>query len=350
MDQDNSRTISAAAKSLAILFAVLLGLVIMFLLLFLTLEGTLLNANFVKGVLVDQNVYDQLPQLIAISTKSNTASADQAGDSSNAVSIMTTEQLSQLIGIVLPEGYLQTEVERDLDSVYAFVNLQTTEMHLTINMQPIKDNLSGEAGKQVMLSYIDSLPVCTEEQAQALLQWQANPEAVQGAALCKPPESVMAVAIPKIDESLQKFVDSMPAQIDLSPQGQANGTDTLVASVPYQIYRVLRFAMNYVPWVAGFLAVLIILLTLRSGKTMFACLGVPALVGGLIGGACSLLSLSTGKTLVASMSSRGNPFDPMISGIIGEVMHSFSMSGLIFCGAAVLIGVVLLLMTLLFRK
>ncbi len=344
MDVNDQKTISSAARGWAVFFSALLGLTMLLVLLAVTLNFTLFNAAFFKSILEKQGLYEQLPQLAAESAIQNAVSQEQTGEeNNNLVASMTSEQLVMLIDSVLPAGYLQDQIETNIDAAFNFVNLKTTGLNLVIDMQPVKDRLLSTEGQQAIVDFVNSLPECTDEQVQAIIQSKNSQNTSSDVPMCKPPESYMEQALPQIQASLQDFASSMPAQINLM-ENQSQIV-TLTSSKPFRVYMGLRFILSYVPFIAGALALFIFLLTLRSPKTMFACLGIPLLVSGIIGGLSSAAFQYGSKIILRSAQTTGTPFDSIILSSMDAFLREFSIFGLILCGVAILLGVIFLLIS-----
>jgi hypothetical protein len=344
MDSNDQKMISPAAKGWAAFFSVLLGLTMLLVLLSLTLNFTLFNADFFKGILEKQGFYEQLPRLAAESAIENASSQARTGEGgNNLVTSMSAEQLVTLIDSVLPAGYLQDQIETNVDAAFDFVNLKTTGLNLVIDMQPVKDRLLSAEGQQAIVEFINSLPECADEQVQAILQSKNNPTTSSEVPMCKPPESYMEQAMPQIQASLQEFAGSMPAQMNLmEDQSQIV---TLTSSKPFRVYIGLRFILSYVPFIAGALALFIFLLTLHSPKTMFACWGVPLLVSGIIGGLSSATFQYGSKIMLRSAQTTGTPFDTIMLDSMDAFFREFSVFGLILCGVVILVGIIFLLIS-----
>jgi hypothetical protein len=349
MEMNDQKMISSAARGWAVFFSVLLGLTLLLVLLSVTLNFTLFNANFFKGILEKQGLYEQLPQLAAESAIENTASQAQSGaGDGNLVSSMTSEQLVGLINSVLPAGYLQDQIESNIDAAFDFMNLKTSNLDLVINMQPVKDRLLSTEGQQAIVDFVNSLPECTDEQVQAILQSKNSQNSSNEVPICKPPETYMEQALPQIQASLQDFAGSMPAQINLMED--QTQIVTLTSSQPFRVYMVFRFILGYVPFLAGAFALIIFLLTLRSPKTMFACWGIPLLVSGIIGGLGSAVFQYGSKMMLRSAQTTGTPFDSIILSSMDAFIRAFSVFGLVLCGVAILIGIIFLLISRIAKK
>jgi hypothetical protein len=348
MDERDSARISPSARGWAVFFSVILGLVMLFVLLVATMQFTLLNPSFVEKAIEKSQLYDALPRLIAESIKGNIDINAQVGDAGNAAAIMTTDQLVELFGLILPGDYIKNQAENNIEAVYEFTNLQTTDLSIAVDMKPIINRLASSEGMSVLLTFINNQPECTEEQFQMLTDFFDAKITSQNVIFCRPPIGKMDAGMKPLIDNTQAMVNALPAELVLF-QDETQITQ-LTSSMPYQIYRVFRANMKYVYWVAGSLALLIMLLTLRSGRMMFACLGIPLLVSGLIGSLTSALTIYGGNVALRSVTSTDNVFGPYIVKIIGEVMQKFSSFGLFLCGATLIFGLVLLLISRIFKK
>jgi len=197
MQITDENSISSFAKGWAVFFAIILGLTMLLVLLSITLNFTLFNANYFKGILKKQGFYARLPQLAAesaIQTANGDVQSEEA--SSNVVTAMNPEQLAQLINTVLPDGYLQSQVEKNIDAILEFINLRTDELTIVIDMQPVKEKLLSPEGQEAIVGFINTLPECTEAEVRAILQSQIQAETSAEVPMCKPPESYIDTAMP----------------------------------------------------------------------------------------------------------------------------------------------------------
>lgn len=340
MDNRASTQISPAARGWAVFFSVILGLTMLFVLLVATLQFTLLNPSFVEKAIEKSQLYDALPRLIAESVKGNTDVNMQVGGAGNAAAIMTTDQLVELFDLILPQDYIKTQAESNINAAYEFVNLQTTDLRIAVDMKPIINRLASSDGLLVLLTFINDQPECTEDQFQRLTDFFDGKIPGENVVFCKPPAEKFETGMDQIVDKTLLMVSALPTELVLVKDELMIAQ--LTSSVPYRVYRILRVNMMYVYWAAGSLALLIMLLTLRSGRSMFACLGVPLLVSGLIGGLTSALTLYGGNIALRSVASTENVFSPYIVEIVGEILQNFSRFGLFLCGAALILGLILL--------
>jgi hypothetical protein len=351
MEQSNRKMISRIAKGWAVFFSVLLTITLLMLLLAVSLRFTLLNEGYFKRVLDKQNIYEQIPQLMMESAKQTVAHQSKDATANNFLAQLNTEQLSQLITAILPENYIKTQVETNLDKVFAFLNSQTADLNLIVDLIPIKQMLNTAGGKDAVLQLINSFPNCTDEQLQILSSViKSEVQPTTAIPLCKPPVDKLQANLDYVFNSMTQLTTTMPDTISLMGNGPNTSLLPLQSSPIFHVYRIFRGIMSLIPWFAGTLALFIFLLTLRSGKAMFSCLGMPMLISGILGALSSLLIMFGGSRLIATMQSSGSPIDTLIKNISHEAVSQFSYFGLAICAISFIIGLVFLLFSKIARQ
>lgn len=286
--------------------------------------------------------------MIAGSIKGNDLIGNQVGAASGLLEIMTTEQIQGLFNIVLPKDFVQTQSQENIQAVWQFVNLKTTDIKIVVDMKPVIDRLSGQDGGQILIDFVNGQPECTEEQFQKLMDYVDSKISAENVVFCRPPKDKMEKGMDRIAYAISGMIQLLPSQLVLM-QNNSRVAD-FVSSPQYQMYRVVRLMMDYILWGTVGLVLLILLLTLTSGRTLFACLGIPALVSGIIGCVFSAASILGGNYYLNSLKLTESSFDPYIFKIVGELFHGFSEYGLILCGVTFALGLIFLLISKLFKK
>jgi hypothetical protein len=351
INQKPKRKVSPLAKVMATLFAFLLTISLILLIPSIALTRTLFNADYYKNIIAKQNIYDQVPQLLIEQMKQNITDYFQIDSANNPITQLNSEQLSQLINPVLPQDYFKTQIENNINSFFDFFNLQTPELKLEIDLQPIKSNLSSEAGQIALMNLINSLPDCSEEQIQKfiLAQMQSQQTSVEFP-ICKPPEMFIKVAQPILFSSLQQFAEAMPNKLSFVNLEQTADLQNLTSSWQFQIYKYIRGIMPLIPWFAITFALLIFLLTLNSVKTMFSSLGMPLVISGIIVGILSILMMYEGNAILGFIQPYGSIFSPIIINVGKEVFRQSSVFILVMSGIALIGGMILVFISKLIRK
>jgi hypothetical protein len=322
MANDGQRkTITQAAKGWAGFFSFLLTILLIPVLFTLTLNFTLFNQRMVKQVLVDQQVYEQLPQTIIqiMVTKIGSESGN------TLLSQLDSDQMARLISTLLPEDYFRTQVEMNVDSVFSVLNLETTELNFAVDLQPIKDYLNSTSGQSAFFNYLNTLPECSLDQVAAIIQATQESNPTTTITLCKLPEEAMQLAQPVFSQMTVQFSESLPDKINLASKTETGLGEQITSSIPYQIYKSARQIMDILPWIIGLLVVVIVLLTLRSIKTMLKLLGIPMIISGVVSGFGAFLFGYGGSALIPptlfANGQLGEMFKQIVMAMITEVGH-----------------------------
>lgn len=283
------RTISGFAKLMAVFFSILLTLALFIAFVQITLSLTIFSANFVKNVLVEQKVYETLPQVV---TTSMLESVSSSGDSTfNLLSQIPTDQLNQWIAAVMPQEYLKAQTGQVVDAFEAFTNLDTYILDLKFDLTPVKQNLTSEVGQNALNSILDSLPGCTADQLTNLMAsaLQGNMSEIS-IPMCKPGEPLLSIVRSMLGGTVSGLAKALPDSISVGGEAVQSRINQFVSGPQYRTYYVAKRLLEYSVWAALALAFLIVLFTLRSKKVMSKTLGIPVLLTGIFGVACAALA------------------------------------------------------------
>lgn len=287
---------SVLAKGFAILFSIAFVLSAVMSLLLTSIDRRLFNASLYKNALVQQQVYDRLPGVLAeqlvMTMKSNNTGNNvnpPGGGTPAFLQNLTVDNWKSILANLAPPDLLRSEAEGAIDQVFAYLNGQQETVKL--DLTPLKSRLVGSAGQDAIFSLIRAQPACTLQQ---IAQFMASALGGQGFGICRPPDSMLKEAAPLIQAALQQLVSQIPNEVVLlssnSTQGSTGGsssTNSLVTSV-----RNARLLMRLSPDLPlGFL-LLISLLAVRTPKNWLRWWGIPLCVAGLVA-SMGVLALST---------------------------------------------------------
>lgn len=276
------RGISGFAKGMAVLFSILLTIALIVAFVQITFSQTIFSANFVKNVLVEQKVYESLPQVM---TSSMLASVSDSGDSTmKFLSQVPTEQLNQWIATVMPQDYLQGQTNQVVDALESFINLKTYILDLKFDLTPVKTNLTSEVSQNVLNSVLDALPDCTADQLTNLLAatLQGNSSDIS-MPMCKPGEPLLSIVRSMLGGTVSGLAQALPESISVGGAAVQTQINQFINGPQYRTYYLAKRLLEYSVWAALGLAFLIVLFTLRSRKVMCKTLGIPALFTGIFG-------------------------------------------------------------------
>lgn len=345
MESTVRKPMSRVGKGLASFFAVLLTLSLIPTLLGIAFDNTIFSAKFFEKLLDEQKVYEQIPVLLATSVTQVSLQPDQIGATPNLLAQLPQEKLNQLFVTVLPTDYLKNQANKILDSLFTFINLESTELNLEIDLTPIKENLAGQAGQDAIIQLINSIPDCTEEDLNSVTNSLTQPDGLTGILLplCKPPEPYLSLLMPIAISSVKTFSEIMPAEIAIGgPEVNASVTQ-ITNSKGYRFYYFVRQLLALTPWISLVIALIIMLLCLRSAKVMTSSLGIPLLITGIVGLIGGIILRLGGGMFVDTLHFSGGTivFEPLVVQVLKVFVNQVSLFSLIVWGAAFALGLVL---------
>lgn len=276
---------SVIAKVCAILLSIAFVLSAVLSLLLTSIDRRLLNASIYKNALVQQQVYDRLPgvlaeQLVLVLKSTSTTNGQNPPGGGPPVFLqnMSADDWQTILTSLAPPDLLRSGAEGVIDQFFAYLNGQGDTVSL--DLTPLKSRLVGSAGQAAVLSLIRAQPACT---LQEIAQLTLNAVSGQGISICRPPDSLLQVAMPLIQTALKQLAGQLPDELVLLSTNPAPGSTggnlstSLVTTV-----RNARLIMRLSPDLPlGFLF-LITLLAVRTPKNWLRWWGIPLCVTGLV--------------------------------------------------------------------
>ena len=132
---------------------------------FITATHVLTNREVVKEALgLEAILQETLPELV------NTTIAEQVAASGLPLPDMDTTALTQTVLDTMPVGWLDGVADTAVDGVFDYLLTGNEETAVvTLDLNPMLIQLQGEPGRQLVQSYLETLPFCTPLQLLGLL-------------------------------------------------------------------------------------------------------------------------------------------------------------------------------------
>ncbi len=340
---------NTAGKGLIIGLSILLAVCLIPTIINLSVNQTLFKTDFYAGVLKKTNFYDQVPVLLADTVMSSGTTALQGG----ILAGLDQQQFKWLMTSLLPPGWIEAETNAAMASVLEYMNLRTDKLSIIIDFQPIKDYLESPAGKQALVTFLENLPDCSDDQlTQIMIAMQSGQG---GFALCHPPSSDLFNMDTMLDPVIYSFSASLPTVIILPPEGQAGITENLIRSPLFQLYRSFRVVLSLFPWISLLLALMIVILSIRSMRWMTGALGTPLIFASIVSsipGAWLYLFGGRDLSSIFANSSLGSlqGLEGLLVDVFQQGLQTAGQGLLVWCLGALAIGLVLMVVWFVTKK
>jgi hypothetical protein len=239
------------------------------------IESKAFSSTTYKQAFADQRLYERMPGLLAATLHTFIA---QNPDAYPFLKELSVEDWQSTISSVLPPEELRTVADGALDSTFDYMNRRTDSV--VISLLPIKAQLAGQAGINVIRQFLTTQPDCTFEQ---LTQMGLG---ILGGniALCNPPAEAMGLFAPFIESQLQTINAAFPGELTLVP-----GTGLGTADDPRLRLHMVRSAIRLSPFFLILLLLAILVFGVRSLRDWLVWWGWPLLITGAVSTVLALI-------------------------------------------------------------
>lgn len=201
-------------QALAAICAMLLVISGVLALLGINIEAKAFSSETYKQAFEDQRLYERMPELLA--TVLTTYIAEN-GSAVPFLQLLTVQDWQNNIALLLPPEALQGMANNALDATFDYLNSSTDSA--SISLLPVKAQLAGEPGVQLMLQILRRQPACTAEQLTQMALGFFGGQI----ALCNPPEQALGLMMPFLQSQLQTATAIFPNEVVIIP-GTLSGT------------------------------------------------------------------------------------------------------------------------------
>ena len=264
----------------------------------------LLNPEFYKQTLADEQIYQNLPRVIAQQLAS---SITQDGEGSTLTDdpnlnllILSQEEWESILIDLLDPNSLQTQTESIIDQFFdiLLVSPDPVNTPIVISLKEVKSRLAGPEGTQAIKQILEAQPPCSVNQLLGLLQLGLGLPTSIDTLLCRPPEYIISELTSAVEWFLSGVVDQVPDQVNISlPETLLNTSSSGISLDPnqkvipdiIQDVRRINTTISWSPLLPLIFLLLITVLAVRSLNEFLLWWGGSLLAAGLIS---LILSLS----------------------------------------------------------
>jgi len=251
----------------AALCAILFVISTVIVLLLINIEAKAFSSATYKQAFADKRLYERMPSILA------TALTSTMGQNINAVPFLRAlnpQDWQDTISMLLPPEELQATTDLALDSTFDYLNGRSSSA--VISLLPLKTQLAGPSGMNMVLQILSLQPACTAEQLTQMALGLLGGEI----ALCNPPSEAVGLMTPFIQSQLQTMTTIIPNEVTIIP-GTLSGTP----QDPRIRLNTVRSAIKLTPFLPVLLLFAITLFAVRSLADWLTWWGWPFMIAGV---------------------------------------------------------------------
>jgi len=234
-----------------------------------TLNGSLIESGALRESIIE----------ILSETKFNDGSEEDA-EVQRALSELTIHDWRRIVDIVLPDDWLEEQIQETIVSVNTWLDDERVSPGLKIDVRPIKEKMQGDSLFEIINLIVDTWPTCT--QAQVDQMQQSMLESGQAPILfCEPPEPLRSELIDFAARRFQEFFREMPATFSTFELDEQVQNPENVFLLKERIRTIRAFTIG--GWLlSAALLGLIMVLAIRSWRDVAIWWGLPVLIAGVL--------------------------------------------------------------------
>jgi hypothetical protein len=336
------------AKVFAILFAILFVISAIISILSINVMNQAFNPETYKHALSASVVYDRLPQLIGeqivFSLNRNpciqdptTCTEEQIAATPAYLSSVEASAWAALISKLVEPDWVKQKIESAIDQIMITLTTPGQPLSLDISLVEFKAKLGGEDGYQAVISLINSLEPCQNNDMLSLLNAVLGLDDLASVPLCRPSESVLQLGEDSIRYALTNIADKLPDNTSSLFSMNSSNLGNSVSGIQRTI-QFLDTVASVSLVIPLSLLLVITLLVVRSFKSFLKWWGIPFII---VAALCLLATLMITPLVHAVLLTRMNALGlapgllEMIKTVILQVAKSFTrglyfQNGLLF--------------------
>lgn len=263
-------------KTLAALCAVLFIVSGVLVLLLFNIERKAFSSSTYKQAFEDQKLYERMPELLAATLQT---SISQNPNAFPFLKELTVQDWQVTITALLPPEQLKALADSALDSTFDYVNNRANS--IVVSLLPVKAQLAGPSGVNVIKEFLKTQPNCTIEQlTQMGLGFLGG-----NIALCNPPPEAIGLVEPLIQSQMQTIAAAFPDQVTVF-----SSTNSGTPNDPRFQLHMVRSAIHFAPFFVFLLFMAIAVFAIHTFRDLFIWWGWPLLLTGGISGLIGLIA------------------------------------------------------------
>jgi hypothetical protein len=260
----------------------------------ITLEG-----DTYKRVFKDKDFYDELtPRVLPALLKGLQEENPDGGGVSflEVINHLNSHDWKQIAPTLIPPGWVEHEVETNLDSVLAWLD-GNQDLAIVFQTEPLSRWLSGSPGEDALPQIAQALPPCSPDQEQQFEQFVNDAEGI-AFPYCRPEDRALLQKLnPLLDSARLAAAEQLPTELNVVEEMRkaisehtADSADKQAAEKAYSDEELNRFRsavrlykrlLPLTLMIPAALLSLIVIVAIRSSKMFFRWMGWSLIIGSL---------------------------------------------------------------------
>ena len=175
----------------------------------LSIDSWILDRDFYVNALSDQRLYEGLLDEELPNRMNQQAIRE--------VDSLPSGALSAALRTVVTPDYMRDQAVTMTNELFDFFEGRAPAPQLSLDLQPIKQEIAGEGGPRFALALAENLPVCAASQ---------EPVAPGGSVMrCRPEDVTVDEAAAQIEDALPRLLETAPNRIELGDPVNLRGTE-----------------------------------------------------------------------------------------------------------------------------
>lgn len=336
---------------LAIFAAILLGVMLVATAIpavfYFPAQRFLLRPDSMTEAILASDLPERMPDLMAGWILDGTFELEN-GDS-DFLRALDREDYRAILEILAPRDWIAVQSAIMARQVQDYLLGKSDTLNITLDLSEIGERMKGDALTQTADQIVASQENCSAlDLANLTLAVTGNPSGALP--FCQPPDIFRPLVVQTVKIGLQQIAAQLPPIITF---------EVLQMNLAARVAQVFRFITRFWPWMPWLtLALALAILVVLGGSLRHGLLGVGiplSLAGVVSGGVTLVLTLVHDSTLtpwIANQLTLHLPaslaaiLTPVLTGVLGR----FCLSGLIWGGAAFVLGIVLVIVSRIVKR
>jgi hypothetical protein len=275
---------------LALAFAAAFIAVTAIILFLFNAERQVFNPESYKRALLERQIYDQLPALIAGQLASSMR--ETSAGAANYFRNLTRQDWEIILAGLLTPEWLRAQTEHAIDQYFAYLDSVEPAPRIIVSLVEVKVRLQGEPGMRAVMQMLRAQPDCTQEQLLSMAQ-EALFGGIENMPLCMPPQDLLDEFRPGLQAGLNELSAQVPNEVDLGSRIKGAPVDAPAAPPaedPRPGIRRARVLIRLSPLLPAALILLVTVFAVRSFRDWLLWWGIPLLLAGLAALALGLVA------------------------------------------------------------